>query len=82
MSEEDKIINDYLSPILGDLMGSSLQSILDMKEQNILTKDNKEEILFISQFIDEAEQYYSHIKDTRNLKKLSDLKQYILSLAG
>ena len=82
MKEEDKIINEYLSPILGDLMGSSLQSIMEMKEQNLLTKDDKEDILFISQFIDEAETYYLGIKDTQNLAKIKDLKQYLLNLVG
>ena len=80
MKEEDKIINDYLDPILGEIMKQSLDSILEMKEQNVLTRDNKEEILFISQFIDEAEQYYSNIKDAHNLAILSDLKQYLLGL--
>ena len=80
-NKEDKIINDYLNPILGDLMNQSLKSILEMKDKNILTKDNKEEILFISQFIDDSEQYYISIKDARNLAILSDLKQYILDLA-
>lgn len=80
MKEEDKIINDYLDPILGEIMKQSLDSILEMKEQNVLTRDNKEEILFISQFIDEAEQYYSNMKDAHNLAILSDLKQYLLGL--
>mgnify|MGYP003522380165 CR=1 FL=1 len=80
MREEDKIINDYLDPILGEIMKQSLDSILEMKEQNVLTRDNKEEILFISQFIDEAEQYYSNMKDAHNLAILSDLKQYLLGL--
>lgn len=82
INEEDQIINEYLSPLLGDLMDSSLKLILEMKDQNVLTKDNKEEILFISQFIDEADQYYSNIKDTRNLAILNDLKQYLLNLMG
>lgn len=80
MREEDKIINDYLDPILGEIMKQSLDSILEMKEQNVLTRDNKEEIIFISQFIDEAEQYYSNMKDAHNLAILSDLKQYLLGL--
>lgn len=79
--EENKIINDYLNPILGDLMQQSLNSILEMKEQNIIDKNSKEEILFISQFIDDAEQFYFNIKDARNLAIISDLKQYILDLA-
>lgn len=80
--EEDKIIDEYLNPILGDLMKQSLDSILEMKHGNLLTRDNKDEILFISQFIDEAEQYYSHIKDIRNLAILGDLKQYLLEIMG
>ena len=80
MKEENEIINDYLNPILGEIMKQSLDSILEMKEKNLLTKGNKEEILFISQFIDEAEVYYFGIKDTQNLAILSDLKQYILDI--
>lgn len=82
MKEEDKIINDYLNPILGDLMKQSLNSIIEMKEQNMLTKDSKQEIDFISKFLDEAFQYYSNIKDAQNLAILSDLKNYILKLMG
>jgi hypothetical protein len=82
MLKEDKIINDYLTPVLGDLMKKSLDSILNMKEQNLLTKDSKEDILFIAKFIDEAEQYYSSIKDTHNLAIINDLKQYLEELAG
>jgi hypothetical protein len=80
MEEEDKIINDFLNPVLGELMQQSLTSILEMKNQNILSKDTKDEILFIAKFIDDAEQYFSSIKDARNLAILSDLKQYILDL--
>lgn len=80
MKEENEIINDYLNPILGEIMKQSLDSILEMKEKNLLTKGNKEEILFISQFIDEAEVYYFGIKDTQNLAILNDLKQYILDI--
>ena len=79
-NKENKIINDYLNPILGELMQQSLNSILEMKKQNILNKDNKDEILFISKFIDDSEEYYTSIKDARNLAILSDLKQYILDL--
>ena len=53
MKEEDKIINDYLNPILGDLMKKSLNSIIEMKEQNMLTKDNKQELDFISKFLED-----------------------------
>lgn len=81
MNNEDKIVNDFLNPVLGELMQQSLDSILEMKNKNILTRDNKDEILFISQFIDDAEQFYFSIKDARNLAILSDLKQYILDLA-
>ena len=82
MNQEDKIINDYLTPILGDLMKQSLDSILDMKEKDLVTRDDKEEILFISRFIDEAEQYYLGIKDTQNLAIINDLKQYLLKIMG
>lgn len=81
-NNEDKIINDYLTPLLGDLMNKSLSHILELKEQNILTKDSKEDILFISKFIDEAEQFYSSIKDTHNLAIITGLKQYLLDLVG
>lgn len=80
MSKEDKIINDYLTPILGDLMQKSLDAALELKEQNALTRDNKEEILTISKFIDEAELYYSNINHTHNLAIISDLKQYLLGI--
>lgn len=80
--EEDKIINEYLTPALSGLMQQSLDVILEIKQQNILTRDNKEEILFMSQFIDDAEQYYSSTKDMRNLAILSDLKQYLLEVMG
>jgi len=80
MESEEQIINQYLNPILGDLMKQSLDSILDMKENGLINIEEKDMILFISQFIDEAEQFYSSIKDTRNLAILSDLKQYILNL--
>jgi len=80
MDNEDKIINDFLNPVLGELMQQSLNSILEMKDKNILTRNNKDEILFISKFIDDSEEYYSSIKDARNLAILSDLKQYILDL--
>lgn len=80
MNQEDKIINDYLTPVLGDLMQKSLNSILDMKEQNLLTKDSKEDILFIAKFIDEATQFYISINHTQNLAIINDLKQYLLDL--
>ena len=80
MKEEDKIINDYLNPILGDLMKESLNSIVEMKEQNMLTKDNKQELDFISKFLEDANQYYSNIKDTQNLAILDDLTNYLLGL--
>ena len=80
MKEEDKIINDYLNPILGDLMKKSLNSIVEMKEQNMLTKDNKQELDFISKFLEDANQYYSNIKDTHNLAILDDLTNYLLGL--
>jgi len=81
MGTEDQIINQYLNPLLGDLMKQSLDSILEMKENGLINIEEKDMILFISQFIDEAELFYSSIKDTRNLAILSDLKQYILNLA-
>lgn len=81
-NNEDKIINDYLTPILGDLMQKSLDSILDMREQKLLTKDSVEDILFIAKFIDEATQFYTDINHTENLAIISDLKQYLEGLAG
>ena len=80
MEEENKIINDYLNPLLGDLMQQSLNSILEMKDQNLIEKDDKETISFILTFLEEALQYYSSIKDTRNLAILSDLNNYLLKL--
>ncbi len=80
MEEEDKIINDFLNPVLGELMKQSLDSIVDMRNKNLLNRNNKDEILFIAKFIDDAEQYFTSIKDARNLAILGDLKQYILDL--
>jgi len=82
MNSEDKIINDYLTPILGDLMQKSLDSILDMREQKLLTKDSVEDILFIAKFIDEATQFYTDINHAENLAIINDLKQYLEGLAG
>ena len=80
MKEENKVINDYLNPILGDIMKQSLNSIVEMKEQNMLTKDDKQELDFISKFLEEANQYYSNIKDAQNLAILDDLTNYLLGL--
>lgn len=80
MDENDKIINDYLNPILGNVMDESLQNLITMKEEGLL--EEIEDKQFLIDFLDEASQYYSHINNTEKNSIIFDLKQDILGLMG
>lgn len=77
---EDKDIERLLNPILEESMKASLDMMIEMKESNELSKDNKEEIDFILLWINDAFEYYNSIKDAQNLAILCDLKQYLSKL--
>lgn len=78
MNQEDKIINDYLNPILGNIMEQSLQSLINMKEEGLLKE--VEDKQFLLNFLDEASQYYSSINNTEKNSIIFNLKQDILGL--
>ena len=78
MNQEDKIINDYLNPILGNIMEQSLQSLINMKEEGLLKE--VEDKQFLLNFLDEASQYYSSINNTEKNSLIFNLKQDILGL--
>jgi len=78
MNQEDKIINDYLNPILGNIMEQSLQSLINMKEEGLLKE--VEDKQFLLNFLDEASQYYSSINNIEKNSIIFDLKQDILDL--
>lgn len=78
MNQEDKIINDYLNPILGNIMEQSLQSLISMKEEGLLKE--VEDKQFLLNFLEEASQYYSSINNTEKNSIIFDLKQDILGL--
>jgi len=78
MNQEDKIINDYLNPILGNIMEQSLQSLINMKEEGLLKE--VEDKQFLLNFLDEASQYYSSINNIEKNSVIFNLKQDILGL--
>lgn len=78
MNQEDKIINDYLNPILGNIMEQSLQSLISMKEEGLLKE--VEDKQFLLNFLEEASQYYSSINNTEKNSIIFNLKQDILGL--
>lgn len=80
MNIENKIINDYLNPILGNIMDESLQNLLNMKEEGLLREIEDKE--FLLGFLEEASQYYSSINNTEKNSIIFNLKQDILSLMG
>lgn len=82
MTKEDQIINEYLNPVLLDLMQQSLDSIIEMKEQDLIKKEDVETIEFIKEFIDESFDYYSSTNNLKNCAILSDLKQYLFKITG
>lgn len=76
----DKQIEDLLNPILEESMQSSLDMMIEIKNNNELSKDNREEIDFILLWIGDAFEYYTSTNNIRNLAILSDLKQYLLEI--
>jgi hypothetical protein len=78
MNNENEIINDYLNPLLGDLMDKSLQHLIIMKDEGLLKEvENKQ---FLLNFLDEASQYYSSINNIEVLDRIKILKKEIQEL--
>ena len=77
---EDKDIEMLLNPILEESMKASLDTILEMKYQNLIEKGDIGTISFIKLFLEDAFEYYDGIKDMHNLLILNDLKQYLSEL--
>jgi hypothetical protein len=78
MKEENKIINDYLNPLLSQIMDESLQNVLNMKQEGLLTE--VEDIKFVLDFLKDADQYYSNIINHENQRKIFDLKRELQNL--
>ena len=78
MKEENKIINDYLNPLLSQIMDESLQNVLNMKEEGLLNE--VEDIKFVLYFLKDADQYYSNINNQENQHKIFDLKRELQNL--
>jgi hypothetical protein len=78
MSNENEIINNYLNPLLSQIMDESLQNILNMKEEGLLTEEKDKK--FILEFLKDADQYYSSINNHENQRIIFDLKQEIQGL--
>jgi hypothetical protein len=78
MNDENEIINDYLNPLLSQIMDESLQNVLNMKEEGLLTEEK--DIKFILEFLEDADQYYSNINSHENQRKIFDLKHELQNL--
>lgn len=78
MNNENEIINDYLNPLLSQIMDESLQNVLNMKEEGLLTEGK--DIKFILEFLEDADQYYSNINNHENQRKIFDLKHELQNL--
>jgi hypothetical protein len=78
MNNENEIINDYLNPLLSQIMDESLQNVLNMKEEGLLTEEK--DIKFILEFLEDADQYYSNINSHENQRKIFDLKHELQNL--
>ena len=78
MSNENEIINNYLNPLLSQIMDESLQNILNMKEEGLLTEEKDKK--FILEFLKDADQYYSSINNRENQRIIFDLKHELQNL--
>lgn len=76
MTEENNIINEYLTPILSELMTSSLNTIRGMKEKNEINKENSD---FIKQFLSEALEFYSDENSAHIRVEINEIMQYLVN---
>lgn len=77
--DENKIITDYLTPMLGDLMNKSLDTFVEMKEGGGIKKDD-ENLDFYKTFTKEAYDYFLSIDDIEKCEISQDLMKYLDSL--
>lgn len=77
--DENEIISDYLSPLLGDLMNRSLDTFIEMKESGGIQKDD-ENLEFYKTFSKEAYEYFLSVNDIKKCEISQDLMKYLDNL--